>query len=95
MEAVVTARQILSVYSLNEKCCIFLAKLCLFASRENTESSLVTGKRHRRRKSDNVDRRISCCHWRHRKGKEGSRFSLVAIEVGLDVLQEREKSGED
>lgn len=85
VEAVVTARKILGVYSLNEKCCIFLAKLCLFASRKNTASSLVTGKSYRRRKPDNIGRRISCCHW---KGKEGNRFSLV-IRVGLDVSCKR------
>lgn len=57
----------LAVYSLNEKCCIFLAKLWLFASRENTAPSLVTGKSYRRRKSDNTDRRIHAVLGRARK----------------------------
>lgn len=58
VSAVVTARQILGVYSLHEKCFIFLAELFLFASRKITASSLVSGKSHRRRKPDNIGRRI-------------------------------------
>lgn len=58
VSAVVTARQILGVYSLCEKCFIFLAQLFLFASRKITASSLVSGKSHRRRKPGNADRRI-------------------------------------